>query len=219
MRQGRASPAPHRPASPAHVPQPSQELVLPLSSRQGWSPLRFGGRTWHQVPPVPVARRCRGAQESHQSVPSRPGSRLRRLGKAHSDNAGSDIFIQKCRERSAPAGAGGAGRRREQLLPAAPQTSRSEPCARRSGCAGPGRAQRVGPTARARGATLAGVRDGAEAQRADWHLQDSLAQKEMHPWAASHQATTRLRGEAGSCKLEFISPVPIKIAGDISICQ
>lgn len=55
-----------------------------------------------------------GTQELHQSVPSR----LSRLGKAHSDNAGSDIFNQKCRERSAPAGAGGTGRHREQLLPA-----------------------------------------------------------------------------------------------------
>lgn len=55
-----------------------------------------------------------GTQELHQSVPSR----LRRLGKAHSDNAGSDIFNPKCRERSAPAGIGGTGRHREQLLPA-----------------------------------------------------------------------------------------------------
>lgn len=103
-----------------------------------------------------------GTQESHQSIPSHPGSHLRRLGKAHSDNTGSDIFNQKCRERSAPVGTGGQGGTGSSCCLQFPHISRSEACAHR--------VERVGPTAWGpRGVTLAEVRDGAEAQRADWH--------------------------------------------------
>lgn len=148
-----STPSPCQPClcPPAHALQPSQELVLSSlgPGRQGWSPLGFGGT--HVAPSTPSAGGTTGterAQESHRSVPSCPGSRLRRLRKAHSDNAGSDIFNQKSgkgqlrREREGRGGAGSSCRLQF------PHISRSEPCAHRSGCAVPGRVKRVGPTAR-----------------------------------------------------------------------
>lgn len=67
-----STPSPCQPClcPPAHALQPSQELVLHLSSAHWGQADRagplwvLGGRMWHQVPPVPVAQPVRRGHRS-----------------------------------------------------------------------------------------------------------------------------------------------------------
>lgn len=136
---------------PAHALQPSQDLVLLLSSPHWGKADRagplwiLGAHVWHQVPLVLVRRGHRSHIGQFPAAQGHASGGWERLTETTLEVTFLTKSAGRGQLRREQEGRGGAGSSCRLQFP---HISRSEPCAHGSDCAVPSRAESVGPTPR-----------------------------------------------------------------------